>query len=257
MSKLATLLRRATRTEPAPMGFSLGGNRAKSPGMLATVILDGLDHDAAVAASRLGADILLLNEGDLDGDAEKIRAITSAAAVPCGLRLRKPAAHATASAHGLGLDYLRIEDDEAPASLLLDEDAGFVLAVDKDASDTFLRTLDSMSVDALDAGKVDVPFTLRQQLELRRLSGFSRKPLVIRADDPLSSEDLECLRDAGVAAVMIPADGDLDERLNGLRRSIEAMRPRRRRRSDRQDSVAVLPSVDHAAEDEGDDEEES
>jgi hypothetical protein len=255
MSKLATLLKRATRTEPAPMGFSLGGNRAKSPGMLVSVRLDGLDPDAAVAAAAAGADTVLLDGGDLDGDAEKIRTIAGAVEIPCGLRLSKPAANATTVAHALGIDYLRIEDDEAPAALLLDEEEGFVLAVDEDASDIFLRTLDSMPIDALFAGRLDAPFSIRRQLELRRLSGFSRKPLIVSADDPLSSEDLECLRDSGVAAVMIAAGGDLNERVIALRRSIETMRPRRRRRGDRQETVAVLPSVGHPGEEEGEDEE--
>ena len=256
MNKLARLLRRAARTEPAPMGFSLGSSRAKSPGMLVTVILDDLDRDAAAAAVKAGADTILLDHGDLDGDAEKIRAITGAVEVPCGLRLSKPDANATAAARGLGLDYLRIEDDEAPAALLLDEEAGFVLAVAQDASDTYLRTLDSMPFDALYAGELDTPFTLRRQLELRRVSGFARKPLIVRAADPLSSEDLECLRDAGIVAVMITAGGDLSERLLALRHSIERMRPRKRRRNDQQDSVAVLPSAGHAADNEDDEEEE-
>jgi len=254
MSKLATLLRRAGRTEPAPMGFSLGGNRAKSPGMLVTVILDDLDQAAAAAAVKAGAETLLFDKADLDKDAEKIRALTASVDVPCGLRLTKPAAKAAAAARGLGLDYLRIDDD-APAALLLDEEEGFVFAVEEDASDTFLRTLDSMFVDALYVGEIEAPFTLRRQLELRRLSGFARKPLVVLAGNPLNSEDLECLRDAGVAAVMIAAGGGLDKQLASLRASIEAMRPRRRRRNDRQDSVAVLPSVGHAEDDEGEEEE--
>jgi len=204
MSKLASLLRRASRSEPAPIGFAARAGRAKTPGLLVTGALDEPDAERALAAVREGADRLLLS-GDLGDDADALRSLCGAAGVPCGLRLKKPAANSGARARNLGLDFLSIEDDDAPAAALLDEETGFVLAVDGEVSDTFLRTLDTMPFDALDAGEIGSPFTIRRQLELRGISGFARKPLLVRAGDSLTSEDLECLRDAGVGAVVVEA----------------------------------------------------
>ena len=91
-------------------------------------------------------------------------------------------------------------------------------------------------------------------LELRRLSGLSRKPLLAQAGE-LNTADLECLRDSGVAAVQIEGGKNLSKRLGALRKQIEAMPPRRRRRNDRQEAVPLLPNVSHGGDDEGDDEE--
>jgi hypothetical protein len=251
MSKLATLLRRISRSEPAPMGFAAAASRTRNPEMLVAVSINGLDLKAATAAAEKGADFLVLEDGDLENDADKIRAITEGVGVPCGLRLTSTAADA-AKARGLGLDYLRIEDDDTPAATLLDDEMGFVLAIDDAASDTTLRTLSSMPIEALFAGSIKAPFTIRRQIELRRLSGFAGKPLLLRGSDGLTSADLECLRDSGVAALFVDA-GDAARQLPALKEAIAAMRPRRRRRDERQEAAPVLPSVSRGGEDEDED----
>ncbi len=252
MSKLATLLRRISRAEPAPMGFAAATSRTKNPEMLVAVSIKGLDLKAAQAAAEGGADFLVLEDGDLEKDAAKIRAITEGVKVPCGLRLTSSAAGAASTAHDLGVDHLRIEDDDAPATLLVDDEMGFVLSISDDASDTTLRTLSSMPLDALFAGDLKTPFTIRRQIELRRLSGFAGKPLLLRGGADLTSADLECLRDSGVGGLLIDG-GDAAKLLPAVKEAIGAMRPRRRRREDRQEAP-VLPSVRHGAEDEDDEE---
>jgi hypothetical protein len=254
MSKLSTLLRRAGRSEPAPMGFATSAGRAKNPEMIVCVSLDDLSADLAIAAVKGGANLLLLPEADVDDDASAIAAITAAVDVPCGLRLDRPAEAAPEAAKGLGLDYLRIEDHDTPAAVLLDEEVGFVLSIDDDVTDTFLRTLESMPLDALYAGELSQPFTLRRQLELRRIAGLAHKPLILRARDTFSSRDLECLRDSGVAAMLLEGGRGSEERLAAMRRSVEAMRPRRRGRNERE-TTATLPSVAHSPE-EADDEDD-
>jgi hypothetical protein len=249
MSKLANLLRRISRSEPAPLGFAALAGRTKNPEMLIAVAIDGLDQTAAEAAAKGGADFLLLDGGDLDSDSEKIQAITATLEVPCGLRVTKPSADAGTTARAAGLDYLRIEGDDTPASALLEEEVGYVLAVNNDASDTYLRILESMPFDALFGGKADHPFTIRRQLELRRISGFAHKPLILDASDDLSSQDLECLRDSGVAALLLAGDA-MAKRIASARSAIDAMRPRRRRRDDRGSATPVLPSVGKGGDDE-------
>jgi hypothetical protein len=251
MSKLSALLRRASRSEPAPMGFTALSGRAKTPEMLLSAILPNLESNAATAAAKAGADFFLLESGDLGGDAEAIKALTGSLAAPCGLRLSRPDAGAAAAARDLGLDYLHITDYETPAAALLDEETGFVLSLADDTDDTFLRILESMPFEAIYAGELSGPFTLARQLELRRIAGLTRKPLLLQLRDTASSQDLECLRDSGVAAVLVEARGKGAEQLSALRQAIGAMSPRRRRRGDRE-SMAVLPSTARTAESDDD-----
>jgi hypothetical protein len=236
------------------MGFTAFSGRTRNSEMLVAVSIEHLDLDAATAAAQAGADFIVFEDGDLEDDAAKIQAITSAVQVPCGLRLTTAAAGAPEAARGLGLDYLRIEDDETPATVLLDEEMGFILSVADDAGDTTLRLLESMPYEALLAGTVRSPFTIRRQIELRRISGFAHKPLLLRAGDGLTSADLECLRDSGVAALILDSD-TAARSLPVMKSAIEAMRPRRRRREDRQGATPVLPSVAHGSDDEDDEDE--
>jgi hypothetical protein len=234
------------------MGFRALTGRSKNAEMLVSVSLAKPDQDAAVAAAKAGAAFLLLDQGDLELDADAIRAVTGTVEIPCGLRLDSPMAGASGVARGLGLDYLQLEDRGTPATVLLDEEMGFILSIAENETDTFLRLLEAMPFEALFAGDVSQPFTFRRQLELRRLSGLARKPLIVHAQDSLTSEDLECLRDSGVAAVLIDAEARSGRRFSALRQAIEAMRPRRRRRGER--DSAVLPSVAHGADDSDDEE---
>lgn len=254
MSKLSTLLRRVARSEPSPLGFAAFTNRTKNPEMVVAVSIENLDLEATTAAATGGADFILLADGDLERDAEKIKAITSALKVPCGLRVSKGSAWASETARGLGLDFLRIEDDETPAAALLDEELGFVLTIEQDTSDTILRILESMSFDALFAGSVDNPFTIRRQIELRRISGLAHKPLILSPEEELASEDLESLRDSGVAALLLEGD-NMAAMLPTVRSAVEAMRPRRRRREDRPSPTPTLPSVAHGDSEEDDEDE--
>lgn len=253
MSKLTTLLRRTTRTEPTPMGFAVSAGRAKNPALLVTLALDELSVERAKAAAEAGVDSILLTTGDLQDDTEALRALTAAVSVPCGLRVDGQTA-SPAAARAAGLDYLRIEDDSAPATLLLDEETGYILAVDEDAPDTFLRILETMPFAALYAGTVRPALSIRRQIELRRLSGFSRKPLIVQVKDQMQPGDLEALRDSGVAALLLEASDRDAETIIALRRAIELVPPRQRRRSDRQEAAPVLPSVSRASEDEADEE---
>lgn len=252
MSKLANLLRRLSRAEPAPMGFAAITGRTKNAEMLLAVTLDKVDAEAAKAAAKAGAGLLVLTDGDLEKGASKIQAMTSALEIPCGLSVKSASNNAAERARSAGLDFLVLQDDDAPATLLLDEDAGFVMTIGDDLTDTSLRLLESLPFDALSGGTATHPLSIHQQLELRRISGLARKPLILKFSDGLTSEELECLRDSGVAALLLEGS-DAAERLASARTAVEAMRPRRKRRSDRESSP-TLPSVGRG--DEPDDEEE-
>lgn len=253
MSKLAALLRRVTRNEPAPMGFALSAGREKNPGMLIAVALESPDAEQAQAAIQAGADSVQIENADLEAGASAIRATCAAVEAPCGLRSAAQGSNASA-AHDLGLDYLTLTDGAA-AALLNNEETGYVLSVDAETPDTTLRILESMTFDALDAGELQTPLTIRQQIGLRRISGIARKPLILRVSGSLSREELESLRDAGVAVVMLVAGADLNAQVVSMRQAIGGMRPRRRRR-DRQETVAVLPSIHQHGEEEDAEEEE-
>jgi hypothetical protein len=234
------------------MGFATVTGRTKNVEMLLATILEKPDPEAAKASAKAGAGLLMLADGDLEKGAAKIKVITSAVEIPCGMSLKERFEGAGNRARSAGLDFLVLQDDSAPASLLLDEEIGYVMTIEDDQSDTSLRLLESASFDALAGSAIEHGFTIKQQLELRRISGLARKPLILKASDGLTSEELECLRDTGVAALLLEGP-DAVERLAALKPIVDAMRPRRRRK-DRDAASPTLPSMGHGGED--DEEEE-
>jgi hypothetical protein len=233
------------------MGFAAITGRAKNPEMLLAVALEKPDAGAAGAAASGGAGFLLLNAANLDKDAAKLQEMTSAVDIPCGLLMDAPSKDHAEQARSAGLDFIVLTSDGAPAVLLLDEEIGHVMAVGEGLADTQLRLMESLPFDALLAGAAPHPITIAQQLELRRISGLTRKALILRFDDESSSGELECLRDSGVAALLLEGPNAVD-RLAVARTLVDAIRPRRRRRNDR-DATPVLPSVGRSGEDSDED----
>ncbi|MFQ5880427.1 MAG: hypothetical protein ACE5IZ_09680, partial [Dehalococcoidia bacterium] len=163
----------------------------------------------------------------------------AAGGAPCGAWLGPTAARGVAAIKDAGIDYVILSLDAAAAAVL-DEGLGYVLALEEGVPDTLLRALDSLPLEAVTVALGTGPLTLRRQLELSRLAGLSRLPLFLRLGEEPTPQELESLRDVGAVAVLV--DGEHQEAwsmLAGLRRAIDGLPTRRRRREERLE--ATLP----------------
>lgn len=250
MAKLADLIKRATKGEPAPLGF--GSIREKPPASMVLVALAANRWpQAAGDAVAAGADALFLtghpNEKEITG------AIAAADGHPCGLLA---AGDADLSAlHGAGLDFLALSPD-APARLLQNEDTTFLLRVDHDLTDVQLHTIEALPVDALylDAGAA--PLTISRQMEIQRVSGLTRKSIMLSVASDSTQDDLLSLRESGVALIAVDmANQDAAEALRHLRGLIDALPKRGRQRGQERPGI-TLPTVVSSSDAEEDDEDE-
>jgi hypothetical protein len=251
MSKLADAIRRIQRVEAAPMGFGAARPAAKSTMLVG---FRGVATNLA-AASKSGADVLLIEAGDKDLNAARLKEMRSTANdLPLGVLIRTASAIPTRELREAGLDFLVFEPDSMPASVLLDEDMGFVLVLpdqpDDIARDLFLRSLESLSIEALFLAAVPSPLTVAQQIALGRVANLARKPLITQVAPDIASDDLQCLRAAGVAALVVDdADG-----VAKLKESVAALPPRRQRKDDR--PVVSLPRGQAPPENDDDDDDD-
>ena len=255
MSKLSDLIRRASHAEPARLGFGAGTHTRTASMLLAASIGERWERGVGEAVAA-GADVLLL--AGRPSEKELPEAVSAADGRPCG-RIADVEADQLPQLHDAGIDFL-ILDPQAPASVLQDEELGFVLRLAGDLSEAQLRTLGTLSLDALYVeGKDDGPPTIERQLELQRISGLARGPLFVQVRAGAEQQELLSLRDAGVIILSI----DLKERGGGALRSVRGVidaLPRRRKRRDEEPAVTLLHSVGQpepeAEEDEDEDEEE-
>ena len=234
MSKLADKIRAATRLSMAGIGFG-AAKAASEP----TLVLVGVAKDAKDAAEmgKRGADVVVISGAR--PDAAKDIAGVIAGAVIAG----KQDDEAKSYREG-GFDFVVFDPNTASATALLDEKCGYVLALPKDLDEHDMRALEAFQLDAIDVGVIDGGLTVRRQIELRRTFAMTRKPLWVRVKGDASSTELQALRDTNVLVVAAEKADDIEK----LRRTIDALPPRARRRDDERPT----PLVPRAAVVEGD-----
>ncbi len=250
MSRLADRLRRSSRVEPAPMGFGAAAARAPAPTLLCLVRLGaGEAGKAADAASRGAAAVIL--EG---ADAGRVKELAQKVAdLSLGVRPGKAERGQVAAYREAGADFVVLEPDSTPAEAILEKGIGMVLALGRDPSDTALRLVSDLSLDALALPALDGPFTMTRMLELRRLSALSRTPLLVEVAPEAGASYLQALREAGVIGVVL--DGRALDRLAALKAAIASLPPRGRRREERAEALLPASVLVSPEEDDDDDDE--
>jgi hypothetical protein len=236
VSKLADRIRKAARIEAQPLGF-MAARAVAEP----TMLLGGLAKDAksAADATKRGADFVVLTKA-APGDASEAGALAGA--------MIEGDADAKAYREG-GFDFVVFDPDRTSSTAVLDDAIGYVMLLPKDASDVDLRAIESFQLDAIDVGEIKGSLTVRRQIELRRVFALTRKPLLATVPHDISVPALQALRDTNVIGVLAEG-GDAVER---LRRSIDALPPRARRK-DEDRPTPLVPRASAAADDGDDDE---
>jgi hypothetical protein len=230
MTKLSEAIKRTARVEAPQIGFSPTPSKPRGT-MLLVALVNREPHKDAAAA-----DVVLV-QGAIEA------AMSNGSQEPAlrGAWL-EDAADAT-DARQKGFDFVVFNANETPASLLLEEDAGLVMQVQEELSDSLLQALQWLPLDAL-LVRWDGTLTVRRQLELQRLSGFSRKPLFLFVDGELQAGELEALREAGVIGIVVDLQSSGGaERLKTLRERIDGLRPRPKRSRGEGAVVSATPAL--------------
>ena len=222
MSKLADKIRNASRSEPQPLGF--GSAKAAAA---ATMVLAGVAPDAQAAAelAHRGADVVIIGSPSSPAAAASGKDVTGTVA---GARIAGKAANEATAYREDGFDFVVFDPNNASATALLDDKIGYVLALPDDLTDNEVRTLESFRLDAIDAGALTGPLTVRRQIDLRRIFAMTRKPLMVHVDAAISVVELQALRDTNVLVAVVEGAQNVER----LRKTIDALPPRSRRKDD-------------------------
>ena len=245
MSKFADEIRRASRPQPQSLGF--GPARASAAG--ATMLLVGMARDAKGAAdlAKRGAPVVLVGSGDRPAQTDAASGLDAIA----GAWIQGAGDDEAKRYRQAGFDFVIVDPNRAAATALLDEEVGYVMALPPDLSDAEVRALEGFQLDALYVGAISGTLTVRRQIDLQRYFALTRKPLMASVPAGISSAELQALRDTNVAAVA----GEGGDGVEKLRKLIDALPPRTRRR-DPDRPFAVVPTRAAAAAGEEDDEHE-
>ena len=227
------------------MGFS-----AARPAPKATLLVGYVATDVAEAekGGDAGADVVLLRSAAASAVSavEKLRPET--AVVGLWADVGSEAAMASQKA---GVDFLVINPDTTPAATLLNEELGYVLVLPAEPDELLLRSLEPLALDGLLLSDIAAPLTVTRQIELARISSFARKPLICKVKPDVGSEELQCLRAAGAALLLIEGGPGA---IAPLKERVVALPARHQRRDDR--PVVALPRGQAPAEEDNDDDDE-
>jgi hypothetical protein len=225
LSKLSDKIRKCSRLEAQPLGF-VTSTATKD----ATMVLVGLAKQAGDAAdlARRGADAVCVDGSISGGTGDGPGRLVTGARVSDKVdgRALKEA----------GFDFALFDPDKTPSTAVLEEDIGYVIALPSDISDVELRAIESFQLDAIDVGRLDNALTVRRQIDLRRIFALTRKPLMARVPADISVDQLQALRDTNV--IIVAAEGG--DNIERLRKTIDALPPRTRRR-DEERAMPVIP----------------
>ena len=202
--------------------------------------------DKAAAAKQAGADILLVEGG---ADASKVKQLREQSGeAPLGTLGGSRDSATTKGLREAGLDFLALEADSTPAAALLDDDMGYLLVLQDDPEELFLRSLEALQLDAVFLPKVSTPLSVADQIRVAGVGLLARKPLIVQVKADAAPEDLQCLRAAGVVAVVVEG---APEGVTKLKETVAGLPARKQRRDDR--PVVSLPRGPAPIEEEDDD----
>jgi hypothetical protein len=139
---------------------------------------------------------------------------------------------------GMGCDFLVFDAAKTPLALLREEDMGKIVEIEPSLADGLVRAIEQLPIDAVLTGG-DPSLSVHRLMLCQHLANLVRKPLVALAPLDMSKEDIEGLREAGMAGVVVKVEGDAREGLFRLRQIIDALPPSRRGR--REKAEALLP----------------
>ena len=256
MSKLIDMLEKAGQQLPGPMGFGPATERGAERNqivLLARVLSDVLAKDRSLTEAQ--ADAFLVG-GNLDEAEEVANALGDHT---WGFRNTGLTAADASKLAESGCDFVVFESFESEAAVLNIEDLGVVVTVDADMDDETVHSLGALPVGAalVSPSLRELPLTVQTAANIQKLARLVGKPTIVEAPEGIGGQDIEVLRNIGVAGLIVDLDdtGDLD-RIAKTREAIAKL-PKRLPKSPRRD--ALLPQVGFTADagaDEPDDDED-
>jgi len=243
MSQLSEKIRKAGRTEPAPLGFAAAVATKARPTMLSGVRLT--DAGKVVDAASKGADFVIL-DGVAPGKLKGLDKANGAAIGVSGHLDRE----ACAALREAGADFVILSGTSAPATGLLDEKIGRLLAIDPAMDEVPLRLVGDLGLDAVVIPAPELPLTVERFIALRRVSALARTPILADVPSDIGASALELLRDSGVAGVIV---SDL-AKLGALKERVDALPARGHKREERSEAtISSQAATGHDHDDDDDD----
>ena len=231
MSKISDLLAKLGQTETAGFGFGVRALTRKIP-----VILIAVTIHKSKDIKNVPADVFIMLDGAKDSPQKK----TLKDADIWGVVVSDRHDYDIDSFVGRGADFLVIETDSTPGSVLCGDDMGKGFVVDWNLPKRRVKAIDNGPFDflILDGSSISFPLSVGGVLELQEQIAYYSRHIFLRLNQLPGDSDLELLRDVGISALFYDVSDAKATEFVKLRESINRLEPRKDKRS----APAVLPT---------------
>ena len=247
MSRFLDRLEKIGRGVPISMGFTSGVHEEKAPTM---ALLGSLSNPARFSEggsiiAKVGMDgALFLGTEEKKNLKELTKTLGK---IPWGIKVQGLSADQANGFRGQGCDFLAFAPEAAFLEAVEDDDTGYLLCVESDMEEWYLRAIEDLPVDAvlLRPKSLELPLTFQHLITIGSVRSSFSKYLLLEVPGTLSAGEIEGLREIGVDGLVVDATVHSAEEIGALKESLLA-RPRRQR-SARGKASAILPASSYAA----------
>jgi len=209
MSQLVKLLRNVGRASGRPTaGFGARQDSSRKR-LLLVAALPSADVAGAKKALEAGADALEIAAEHGPKALDALKALCAAVEAPVGVAFSGglDAGFDFSGLDVVGLDYVKVEAGDVPATVLLLEQAAVVLEIKETFSDTMLKMLNFLPAKAV---QVDAPedvqgFTIKRLMEARVGRELVGKPMLLKVGATVKAEAAQLLNLIGANGLVVPA----------------------------------------------------
>lgn len=262
MSKLLEKLERISEGSGQPIGFGAAVNRTKIAPMLIIASVPAADAQLSGVIGKEGIDAVLITVENLAKDKKVLAKIDNTEmSVPWGVYMDAVNKEEIEQLIGMGCDYVIFGPARTQATILNEDRIGKVLTIDPTLTDSMIRTISRLSVDAVflsPVSKEEPHFTVQQLMVYERLAGGTGKHLLAAFPSGKPPADIESLWGLGVRGVAIDLTSEqLEQRLTQIKEAIQKLPSTRKKPKEKiRPTLPVGKEVSsEVAESEGDDEE--
>jgi hypothetical protein len=232
LSKISERLTKLGQTERSGFGFGARAENTKIP-----VILVGANVDSPEQAKDIDADLIIL-AADSSGAAQT-KTIDDVEI--WGVSVSGGSNKQLEAAVEAGADFIVIEGESAPGSVLIDDDSGKGFVISDLVSDERAKAIDAGPWDflVLDGTSLKLPLSVGSVLDVQeQLTKYSRHIFLQMSEVP-DKTNLELLRDIGISALVYNASSLAKADMVALRESIDQLEPKKLKSN----AGAVLPQA--------------
>lgn len=236
MGELLDKLEKASKGTVQALGFGAAKREKIAPMLLIGAVASGDDAQAKLAAEAGVDAVIVVGSGATKAAIDK--SVKAAKALTIGVWQDEASADNVA-----GSDFQVFSSDATPIGSLGGEERTNVMQVSPELEDSLLRTIDFLPVDAFLVSLADSPkLTISQLMRLGRIRGVTSHWLLAQLADLPTKEELEQLRDLGVAAIVVDMAGRTAKDLAACKATLLDL-PHEHADRNKHHNVATLPSA--------------